>query len=205
MTAKRYRRAPSGCRGATWSSALAGPPPGSLLSGFWGVVPWSARARATSSSWSLRARLADGSERRRRARRRPDRRALCAPLELEPAGARAEPFVCICMATHEPSLRAVPPQVESLRAQTHRNWVCVVSDDCTSASRFAAIERELRGDPRFVVSRSPSGSASTELRARAVVRAGAADLRGARRPGRPLGGDKLETLLRAIGDAQLVY
>jgi hypothetical protein len=129
-------------------------PPGSLLSGFWAVVPVPPRPPGEELVLRLRARLADGSQQsveldRIRVEELPD------PLELEPPEPGPEPFVCICMATHEPSLPLFRRQVESLRAQTHANWVCVVSDDCTSPARFEALERELDGDARFVVSRSP--------------------------------------------------
>ena len=45
-------------------------------------------------------------------------------------------------------------QIESIREQTHGDWLCVISDDCSRPDRVAAIEAVLAGDPRFVLSRS---------------------------------------------------
>ena len=46
-------------------------------------------------------------------------------------------------------------ELDSIRAQTVEDWICVISDDCSSPERFAELERLVAGDPRFVVSRSP--------------------------------------------------
>ena len=69
--------------------------------------------------------------------------------------ASAEPLIAVCMATYEPDPARLAPQLDSIRAQTRAGWICVISDDCSSAETFAALEREVAGDPRFVVSRSP--------------------------------------------------
>ncbi len=96
--------------------------------------------------------------------------------------------------------------MESLRAQTLTDWLCVVSDDCSDPERFAELEAVLAGDPRFVVSRSDRrrGFYGNFERALELVPARArfvalADQDDAWDP------DKLETLVAAIGDARLVY
>ena len=181
------------------------PPSGSLMSGFWGVVPIGAHEPGQQLELVLRARLEDGSE---------DVVPLggiqvvesLAPLELQPPEPSAGPFVTICMATHEPSLTLFRRQLESLRAQTHRNWVCVVSDDCTSPERFAEMEDELRHDPRFVVSRSPERIGFYRNFERAMSLAPvAADFVALADQDDRWEEDKLEILLCEIGDAQLVY
>ncbi len=192
-------------RGDVVDALSPGAPPGSLLSGFWAVVPVPSREPGDELVLTARARLADGSEQSAELGRvRVE--ALPAPLELDPPEPGQEPFVCICMATHEPSLPLFRRQVESLRAQTHRNWVCVVSDDCTNPARFEAIERELRDDPRFVVSRSPAriGFYRNFERALSLAPAGAGYVALADQDDR-WDADKLETLLSEIGAAQLVY
>jgi glycosyltransferase involved in cell wall biosynthesis len=45
-------------------------------------------------------------------------------------------------------------QLSSLREQRDRNWICLISDDCSSSEQFAQVEAELAGDPRFEISRS---------------------------------------------------
>ena len=59
------------------------------------------------------------------------------------------------MATYEPPADLLRMQLDSIREQTHGNWVCVISDDCSSDESFARLEELTDGDPRFAVSRSP--------------------------------------------------
>jgi GT2 family glycosyltransferase len=110
------------------------------------------------------------------------------------------------MATHEPSLPLFRRQVESLCGQTHRNWFCVVSDDCTSPQRFREIEAELAGDPRFAVSRSPHRIGFYRNFERALSMApAAADYVALADQDDRWDPDKLETLVHEIGEAQLAY
>jgi Glycosyl transferase family 2 len=72
---------------------------------------------------------------------------------VEPAPApslgRAAPgLIAVCMATYEPDPALLRVQLESLRAQTDTNWVCVVSDDASTGAI------DVGGDERFIVSRS---------------------------------------------------
>ena len=64
----------------------------------------------------------------------------------------------------------------------------MISDDCSSPEAFAELERQVAGDPRFVVSRSPERLGFLRNFERAIAlaaRGGRADR--PRRPGRPLG------------------
>src|SRR5829696_3818326 len=119
-------------------------------SGFWGTVPIPARADGDRVELALAARLADGAE-------------LVAPLgrievvasERAASSSDVEPeLIAVCMATFEPDARLFRAQVETLRAQTHPRWTCVISDDCSSPDCFAEIRAAVDGDERFVVSRS---------------------------------------------------
>ncbi len=67
----------------------------------------------------------------------------------------ADPLVAICMATHEPEPERLRVQLDSIRAQTHSGWICVISDDCSGPEAFAELERQVGDDPRFVLSRAP--------------------------------------------------
>jgi GT2 family glycosyltransferase len=168
----------------------------SYASGFWGLARVGPRSRPLPLG--LRASFAGGGE---------------AVAELgtipvvEPAAPPpGEPLVAICMATHEPPLELLRRQVDSIRAQTVGDWLCVVSDDCSSPERFAALRSLLEGDPRFVVSRSDRrlGFYRNFERALALAPADAryvalADQDDVWHP------SKLETLLGALGGARLVY
>lgn len=64
------------------------------------------------------------------------------------------PAVAICMATFNPPADLLRRQLDSIREQTHRNWVCLISDDRSEDAAFEALRAEVAGDPRFVLSRS---------------------------------------------------
>ena len=179
----------------------------SFRSGFWGMARLDPSDRDDDDiEIGLRASLADGNT--------ADAglaRVRLIGRSAEPAAARqpdpdAGPFVAICMATYEPPPELFRRQLASIRAQTHRNWVCVISDDCSSPDRFAEIESAVQGDARFVVSRSPERLHFYRNFERALTLApedaayvAMADQDDFWHP------DKLESLLGAIGGAQLAY
>jgi glycosyltransferase involved in cell wall biosynthesis len=177
--------------------------PESYRSGFWGLARIAPRAGASECALALRAQLADGTTAVAELARIP-LTALPAPLEI--AAPVDRPLVAICMATYEPPAELVRAQIESIRAQTHANWVCVISDDCSSAERLAALTELIGDDPRVVLSRSERrlGFYRNFERALALAPAAAthvalADQDDVWHP------DKLATLLAALGDARLVY
>ncbi len=63
-------------------------------------------------------------------------------------------LIAICMATHEPDRERLATQLDSIRAQSWRNWVCVISDDASSPGAYADLLELTGDDERFVVSRS---------------------------------------------------
>lgn len=62
------------------------------------------------------------------------------------------PLVAICMAAFEPDPRLLERQIGSIREQTHENWVCLVSDDGSSAERLGRLRELTGGDERFTLS-----------------------------------------------------
>src|SRR5215218_5560622 len=170
-------------------------------SGFWGTVPIPARADGDRVELALAARLAGGE--------------LVAPLgrieiaasERAPSLGGAEPgLIAVCMATFEPDPALFRAQVESLRAQTDRRWVCVISDDCSGPDHFAAVSAAVDGDERFVVSRSErrlgfyrNFERALRLAPREAGLLALCDQDDRWRP------EKLATLRAAIGGAMLAY
>ncbi|MCO1581436.1 glycosyltransferase [Crossiella sp. SN42] len=61
------------------------------------------------------------------------------------------PRVAICLASYHPDRRFLAEQLDSIRAQTHDNWVCVISDDGTDPAARSVLGELTEGDPRFVV------------------------------------------------------
>ncbi len=114
--------------------------------------------------------------------------------------------VVICMTTHEPHLDLLRAQLDSIRAQTHTNWACLISDDCSRPDRLAQIEAEVAGDDRFTLSHSPRrlGFYANFERALAMAPAEAEYVAMADQDDR-WDPDKLETLVGAIDGAQLAY
>jgi glycosyltransferase involved in cell wall biosynthesis len=178
----------------------------SYRSGFWGLARISSRAEAGDCELRLRATLDGGGEAVAVLARIATAARAWEPVAVPEPSRAAGPFVAICMATYEPPMDLFRRQIDSIRAQTHRNWICVVSDDCSSPERFAAVQETLADDPRFVVSRSPRRLRFYRNfeRALSLAPAGAdyvamADQDDHWHP------DKLGTLLREIANAELVY
>jgi glycosyltransferase involved in cell wall biosynthesis len=174
-------------------------------SGFWGFAKLGPGAQA--HELRLWARMDDGSTAEAELAR-----VAAAKLEQGPAPRCSWPegagsrSVAICMATYNPPRELFRAQIESIRSQTHRNWICLISDDRSHQEAFAAIAQEVEGDERFVVSRSPrrQGFFNNFERALAMAPAEAQFVAMADQDDRwhP---DKLTTLLEQIGSAQLIY
>src|SRR6185312_10798862 len=104
----------------------------SYRSGFWGIAPFRPVTEPTSVELSAVATLEDGTE-----TTAPVGRISLDPGPSEGAaaggnGGSAGPLVAVCMATYEPPMDLFERQVESIRSQTHGNWICLVSDDRSS-------------------------------------------------------------------------
>lgn len=75
------------------------------------------------------------------------------------AGARAEspvpasdgPLIAICLASYRPEPLAFRRQIDSLIAQTYRNWICTVCDDGSGPEAVAQIREICARDSRFRV------------------------------------------------------
>lgn len=171
--------------------------PAAHRAGFWGMARIGPRSPGTLVI-GLRARLPDGGARSAELARI----AVVEPAQPLPGA----PLVAIAMATFEPPAELFRRQVESIRAQTLGDWVCVISDDCSDPARFAELARVVAGDPRFVVSRSDQrrGFYGNFGRALELVPASARYVAFADQDD-VWDADKLETLVAEIGDAELVY
>ena len=172
-------------------------------SGFWGLVRIGPLEPGASVELRLRAELERGED-----------EALLGRLEVsappEPVAVRwpapGSPRVAICMATHEPPPDLLARQLGSIRDQTHENWVCVISDDCSRPEALRALRDAVGGDPRFIVSASPrrlgfygNFERALSLAPRDADYVALADQDDLWHP------DKLAVLLEAIGASQLVY
>ena len=110
------------------------------------------------------------------------------------------------MATYEPDLGLFETQLASLKAQTDRRWVCVISDDCSAPEQFERIDQLVADDSRFAVSRSAErlGFYRNFERALTMVPTEAELVALCDQDDRWYP-EKLEVLRGALGSAQLVY
>ena len=116
------------------------------------------------------------------------------------------PRIAIAMATHNPPLDLFAAQVASISAQTHRNWICIVSDDGSAEAVLARMAPILAADPRFFLVRTPErlGFYRNFERALQLVPADAAFVALSDQDDRwhP---DKLATLIGALGEKDLAF
>jgi glycosyltransferase involved in cell wall biosynthesis len=175
----------------------------SYRSGFWGAVPIPPGS-GENVRVGVRARLSDGEVAEAEVGTVVRAGPSAEPLPWRPREAPAP--VAICMATYNPPPELFHQQIESIRAQTHTNWMCVISDDCSDETGAATIRAEIGEDPRFRVSRAPRrlGFYGNFERALALAPREAAFIAMADQDDRWYP-DKLQQLLEAIGEAQLVY
>lgn len=62
------------------------------------------------------------------------------------------PLVAVCMATYNPPKDLFKRQIDSIRAQTHSNWVCLISDDHSEPEALEEMREVLGEDRRFLLS-----------------------------------------------------
>jgi len=176
---------------------------------WWAIVSFEPRSRPGSARIELQAELPGG----RQVAHELGTIALPADqLEPEPPRVNApgpvgQPFVAICMATFDPPSELFEQQIASIRDQSHRNWVCIVSDDASSERKIGEIEAVLGEDPRFLLNRSDIrvGAYANFERAMALAPRAADYVALADQDDR-WHADKLETLLAALRpQSQLVY
>ncbi|CAO3439895.1 glycosyltransferase family 2 protein [Azospirillum doebereinerae] len=73
------------------------------------------------------------------------------PPGIVPDDAGDGPLIAVCMATYNPGREAFAGQIESIRNQSHANWICIIQDDGSSPEARAAIGAVIGDDPRFLI------------------------------------------------------
>ena len=179
--------------------------PSSYASGFWGIVRIAPGMPEPELELLVRAELEGGEHVTAPLARIRLLRSIARPAHVAPPG-RDGPLVAICMATYNPPPQLLRQQLESIRAQTHENWVCLISDDCSRRRAFELLRREVGEDPRFVLDRSPRrlGFYRNFERALSMVPADARFVAMADQDDRWYP-HKVATLLAELGGAQLIY
>ncbi|MFM9858942.1 glycosyltransferase [Pseudoxanthobacter sp. M-2] len=77
------------------------------------------------------------------------------PVARRAPATKPAPIIAIAMATFEPNGELFAAQLESIRAQTMRDWRLVVSDESETVAARDLVERLTRTDPRISVRHGP--------------------------------------------------
>jgi glycosyltransferase involved in cell wall biosynthesis len=175
-------------------------------SGFWATIPIEPQSRPREIEVRARALLSDGQTASAPMGRIEVVEPTAPPSYDGAADRSVDGLVAVCMATFEPEPALFRTQVDSLLAQTDKNWICLISDDCSGPGYLEAIERTVARDSRFVVSRADRhlGFYRNFQRALEMIPA-EAELVALCDQDDHWYPDKLEALRRAIGSAQLTY
>ena len=64
------------------------------------------------------------------------------------------PLLVICLPTFNPPRELLRRQLDSIRVQTHRAWLCLICDDASTAEHRTVIRALLEDDERFVLALS---------------------------------------------------
>jgi glycosyltransferase involved in cell wall biosynthesis len=127
----------------------------SLMSGFDAFLPIPAIETAQPMELRMRATLRGGAVVERpllTLRLHPRHGAIPTQVTWPASG----PRVAICMATYRPPLTLFKAQIESLQAQTHANFVCIISDDGTEPEHFVRARSLVENDSRFILFQNPT-------------------------------------------------
>lgn len=128
----------------------------SLLAGFVFCVPFAEVHAARSVELRLRARVGVHQVEEAAAGTLRLVPGIAEPMPLPPGDTvqGAEPLVGIALATYAPALDLLRIQLESLRAQEHRNWICVINDDASPPATWEAVQSLASHDARFIAHRN---------------------------------------------------
>lgn len=122
---------------------------------FWAAVPVAPSIAPGRHALRLRARFLGGAVDLDVTENIEVRRSVVQALAHEDPTA-TEPLVAICLATHNPPPDLFECQIETIRAQSHERFVCLISDDVSEPRAWERIERAVGRDSRFIASRAAS-------------------------------------------------
>jgi glycosyltransferase involved in cell wall biosynthesis len=127
-------------------------------------------------------------------------------IRLLPGQNSVPAVIAVCMATYNPDRELFQVQIDSIRNQVGAEWHCFISDDGSSPERLAEIETVLDDDERFTLSSSPANLGFYRNFERAIEMAPREfELIALSDQDDRWYEDKLATLERELGDAELVY
>ncbi|TCP57184.1 methyltransferase family protein [Tamaricihabitans halophyticus] len=118
--------------------------------GVYAMVPLPARSSPGKLDLGLEVELYGG----RRIRRELGSVEVLPEAALRPLSVRwpgSGQRVAVCMATYNPDRTYLAEQLDSLRGQTHDNWVCILCDDGSNPAGRRNLAELTAGDDRFIL------------------------------------------------------
>ena len=129
----------------------------SLVSGFWIPLPFAEIDKASQIDLSLEAVFYNGKccgIRVGKLDLLPGQPELPDSSFSDNQRSGDGPLVAICMATFNPPLGLFIAQIKSIIEQNHKNWICIINDDCSPQNVYEEILKVVSRDKRFKVSRN---------------------------------------------------
>lgn len=120
----------------------------SFWGGFCGIVSLPPAAQTIRAQLSVRACLENGAVESAPLAKFTIQPGLPEPEQIDLPTA-TEPLVAICMTTYNPPPALFKKQIDSIRAQTHRNWICIIRDDGSEEESDRLIRETIAEDHRF--------------------------------------------------------
>jgi glycosyltransferase involved in cell wall biosynthesis len=131
----------------------------SLNSGFWIPVPYPEINSERYSRLVISVVLKNGEECRQEIgtiKLIPTKGSKAEDLSPASESGSDEPFVAICMTTYNPDMKFFSRQINSIKQQTYKNWICLISDDHSHMNIYEEIKDFLADDHRFLLYRNTS-------------------------------------------------
>src|SRR5262249_19511456 len=74
-----------------------------------------------------------------------------APRPIMPLPEGKVPLIAVCMTTYNPPADLFRQQIDSIRAQSHTRWICLIRDDGSKPAALNMIKETIAGDSRFIL------------------------------------------------------
>lgn len=122
----------------------------SFWSGFQALVEVPPISRPGRAQLLIRAVLEDGTIEVKTLGKFAVQPAMPAPEPMDFLPNGHEPLIAIGMTTYNPPIELFQRQIASIKAQSHKRWVCIIRDDGSKPAAIQMIKDTLGNDPRFV-------------------------------------------------------
>ena len=71
------------------------------------------------------------------------------PVNIQIKPEPNEPLVAICMGIYSPQKEPFQRQIDSIKSQSYKNWICIISDDGSNEATVKQVKEAISNDRRF--------------------------------------------------------